>query len=98
MVHQDRFNQGCNWVISAGKYTGGRIWVEDAKGRHHPPGLPDSPLRGQYYDTRYKWLKFNPKLKHAVEPATGTDLRGNDGLGRSILPSMEFKGAYKDKQ
>eukprot|EP00971_Amphidinium_carterae_P052456 1032651-Amphidinium_carterae.1 len=26
MVHQDRFNMGCNWVISVGKYTGGRIW------------------------------------------------------------------------
>eukprot|EP00971_Amphidinium_carterae_P079055 1564125-Amphidinium_carterae.1 len=63
MVHQDRFNQGCNWVIS--------ISV-DVKGRHHPPGLPESPLRGQYYDTRYTWLKFNPKLKHAVEPVTGT--------------------------
>eukprot|EP00971_Amphidinium_carterae_P142500 2822672-Amphidinium_carterae.1 len=32
MVHQDRFNQGCNWVISVGKHKGGRIWVEDSQG------------------------------------------------------------------
>eukprot|EP00971_Amphidinium_carterae_P064312 1273607-Amphidinium_carterae.1 len=72
MVHQDRFNLGCNWVISVGKYTGGRIWVEDADGTEPPPNLRNSPLRGVYHDTRYRWLKFNPKLKHAVEPSTGT--------------------------
>eukprot|EP00971_Amphidinium_carterae_P072055 1425104-Amphidinium_carterae.1 len=72
MVHQDRFNQGCNWVISVGTYQGGRIWVEDSHGQYPPPNVPGSTLRGVYYDTRYKWLKFNPKLKHAVEPSTGT--------------------------
>eukprot|EP00971_Amphidinium_carterae_P265589 5268760-Amphidinium_carterae.1 len=28
----------------------------------------------EYHDTKYKWLKFNPTLKHAVEPSTGTQV------------------------
>eukprot|EP00971_Amphidinium_carterae_P131414 2602883-Amphidinium_carterae.1 len=45
-VHQDKFNCGCNWIISMGKYQGGRLWIETEGGRYHPPNLPESPLRG----------------------------------------------------
>eukprot|EP00971_Amphidinium_carterae_P317110 6303843-Amphidinium_carterae.1 len=32
-----------------GKYQGGRLWIETEGGQHHPPNLPESPLRGTYY-------------------------------------------------
>eukprot|EP00971_Amphidinium_carterae_P312033 6202536-Amphidinium_carterae.1 len=47
-VHTDRFNRDTNWVISFGKYTGGRVWIARKGGSEPPPGLPDSPLRGEY--------------------------------------------------
>eukprot|EP00971_Amphidinium_carterae_P066825 1323337-Amphidinium_carterae.1 len=56
-----------NWVVSFGKYTGGRVWIEQPKGRCHPPGLPESPLRGEYHSTHNRWLHFDPKRQHAVE-------------------------------
>eukprot|EP00971_Amphidinium_carterae_P291733 5791340-Amphidinium_carterae.1 len=60
-VHQDKFNSGCNWIISMGKYQGGRLWIETEGGRHHPPNLPESPLRGTYHETKYRWVMFDPK-------------------------------------
>eukprot|EP00971_Amphidinium_carterae_P250464 4972374-Amphidinium_carterae.1 len=32
-VHQDKFNCGCNWIISMGKYKGRRLWIESPGGR-----------------------------------------------------------------
>eukprot|EP00971_Amphidinium_carterae_P236126 4686032-Amphidinium_carterae.1 len=73
-VHQDKFNCGCNWITSMGTYKGGRLWIESAGGRHPPPNLPDSPLRGQCYETRYRWVMFDPKTHHAVEQSIGSRL------------------------
>eukprot|EP00971_Amphidinium_carterae_P077838 1539589-Amphidinium_carterae.1 len=60
-----------NWVVSFGKYTGGRVWIEQPNGRSAPPGLPESPLRGEYHSTHNRWLHFDPKRQHAVEPVVG---------------------------
>eukprot|EP00971_Amphidinium_carterae_P310068 6161499-Amphidinium_carterae.1 len=57
-----------------GKYQGGRVWIESEDGKHHPPNLPQSPLRGQYYETKYRWVMFDPKRSHAVEPCVGSRL------------------------
>eukprot|EP00971_Amphidinium_carterae_P045160 888696-Amphidinium_carterae.1 len=64
-VHVDRFNHDINWVVSFGKYKGGRVWVEQKNGRFAPPNLPDSPLRGKYHSTYRRWLSFDPKRQHA---------------------------------
>eukprot|EP00971_Amphidinium_carterae_P171654 3403190-Amphidinium_carterae.1 len=44
-VHTDRFNRDMNWVISFGKYKGGRVWIAREGGSEPPPGLPHSHLR-----------------------------------------------------
>eukprot|EP00971_Amphidinium_carterae_P184317 3659147-Amphidinium_carterae.1 len=54
---------GGNWVISMGSYKGGRLWIECRKGRHPPPNVPNSPLRGEYHDTRHR-------KHHAMEQST----------------------------
>eukprot|EP00971_Amphidinium_carterae_P123288 2441240-Amphidinium_carterae.1 len=43
-----------------GKYQGGRLWLETEGGRHHPPNLPKSSLRGTYHETKYRWVMFDP--------------------------------------
>eukprot|EP00971_Amphidinium_carterae_P077913 1541442-Amphidinium_carterae.1 len=60
-----------NWVISFGKYTGGRVWISRKEGKEPPPGLPHSPLRGEYFSTHNQWLHFDPRQEHAVEPVMG---------------------------
>eukprot|EP00971_Amphidinium_carterae_P002958 58050-Amphidinium_carterae.1 len=57
-----------------GRYKGGRVWIEAPHGRHPPPNLPDSPLHGQYHETRYRWVMFDPKRSHAVEQCIGSRL------------------------
>eukprot|EP00971_Amphidinium_carterae_P105655 2092313-Amphidinium_carterae.2 len=57
-----------------GRYKGGRLWIESPNGRHPPPNLPDSPLRAQYHETRYRWVMFDPKRSHAVEQCIGSRL------------------------
>eukprot|EP00971_Amphidinium_carterae_P078471 1552062-Amphidinium_carterae.1 len=60
-----------NWVISFGKYTGGRVWIARKGGSEPPPGLPNSPRRGEYFSTHNQWLHFDPRQEHAVEPVMG---------------------------
>eukprot|EP00971_Amphidinium_carterae_P141601 2805533-Amphidinium_carterae.1 len=67
-VHTDRFNLNTNWVISSGKYKGGRVWIAREGGTEPPPGLPHSHLRGEYFSTHNQWLHFDPRQDHAVEP------------------------------
>eukprot|EP00971_Amphidinium_carterae_P314606 6253321-Amphidinium_carterae.1 len=56
-----------NWVVSFGKYKGGRVWIEQKNGRFAPPNLPNSPLCGKYHSTHRRWLSFDPKRQHAVK-------------------------------
>eukprot|EP00971_Amphidinium_carterae_P157379 3119718-Amphidinium_carterae.2 len=57
-----------------GKYQGGRLWIEIEGGKRHPPNLPESSLRGQYHETKYRRVMFDPKRSHAVEPCVGSRL------------------------
>eukprot|EP00971_Amphidinium_carterae_P097533 1930010-Amphidinium_carterae.2 len=48
-----------------------RVSELQKNGRYAPPGLPDSQLRGEYHSTHNRWLHFDPKRQHAVEPVVG---------------------------
>eukprot|EP00971_Amphidinium_carterae_P137219 2719137-Amphidinium_carterae.1 len=75
-----------------GRYNGGRLWIESR--RHPPPNLPRSPLRGQYHETKYRWVMFDPKRFHAVEPCVGSRLsvgvQHSDLSLRSIRPFVYY--------
>ncbi|CAE7197343.1 RE2 [Symbiodinium sp. CCMP2592] len=81
-VHHDYHNyKGTrNFTTSVGQDSGGGLWIEDrsvtentlsgdVKWRRTSTG---QWLPGRTYDTHHKFLEFDPFLKHATEPWTGS--------------------------
>eukprot|EP00971_Amphidinium_carterae_P178694 3544725-Amphidinium_carterae.2 len=63
-MHTGRFNKDMNWVVSFGQYSGGRVWIEQKNGS----SLLASELGGEFHSTHNRWLHFDPRRQHAVEP------------------------------
>ena len=71
-LHQDLWNVGCNWVISFGEYTGGKLWIR-GRGNCPPPREcthceEQNEWRGAEIDTKARWVQFNPSEWHCISP------------------------------
>eukprot|EP00971_Amphidinium_carterae_P027575 543314-Amphidinium_carterae.1 len=87
-VHTDRFNRDTNWVISFGKYTGGRVWIARKGGSEPPPGLPHSPLRARARGGTGDGLESELGVLHA-KPASCPDVGSLAGAEELRFPLQQ---------
>ena len=77
-LHENMKNEGKSWVTSYGSYRGRELWIEERDPRKSrrrglvPPPNPrneeERGLLGRMVCTKGQWVKFNPRLRHAVFP------------------------------
>ena len=70
--HSNIINVGANHSIALGKFTGGKLWVEDSSGRDSREVRPGKTVPGRLIPHRRKMVCFDPRLCHGVEPWSGT--------------------------
>ena len=76
-LHRDIQNMPghSNHALALGKYTGGRVWIEDDEG-DSPAWLEDKKggreLRGRWLDMHDKPVSFDARRYHKVEPHEGS--------------------------
>ena len=92
-VHQDNHNRqlSLNLTISLGSYTGGALWLELEPDQDVPSAqvvrkrMPNGQLiPGQLIRTHQRLIRFNPKLKHAVQPWSGERISISAYTSRSL--------------
>eukprot|EP00439_Symbiodinium_sp_Y106_P025508 s4411_g3.t1 len=105
-LHRDVHNQEgtLNRIIGLGKYTEGRLWVQEDPNRagQKPTAqvLPDgNTAQGRYHDVRHRVLAFNPKAWHGPEDwigervtLTGYVARGSEDLARECREYLQGLG------
>eukprot|EP00971_Amphidinium_carterae_P348454 6490498-Amphidinium_carterae.1 len=65
-LHVDGNNAGMNDIISCGQYSGGRLFIEATLGEMYD--IDGALCLGKTWDTHEKFLRFDPRRKHAVLP------------------------------
>ena len=72
-MHTDKNNLkgSSNYVTSWGDGSGGGLWIERQGGGTWRRGPDGQEIEGEVLDTNRQVWEFDPRLRHASEPATG---------------------------
>ena len=72
-LHTDKNNLkgSSNYVTSWGDGSGGGLWIERQGGGTWRRGPDGQEIEGEVLDTNRQVWEFDPRLRHASEPATG---------------------------